>query len=229
MTDIPNVHVAIASVAADIGSIAKDQQVTSGPAKYSFRGIDDVLDTIHGPLAKHGVSIVPCGFDILANDERVTKSGSAQVHLLAVVHYRIIGPAGDYVEAAALAEALDTSDKAASKAMSMGYKYVAFQVFSIPVRGALDESDRETLERGAVSNPYGDTQAHAVSLEELRTRIEDAADRLGMDVESATGKFRTANGGITVDQLWELPTDRLYGFARQLVSYAAQNAAGGTK
>jgi hypothetical protein len=157
--EAPNVHVAIARVAADIGHIAKAQQVQAGPAKFSFRGIDDVLNAIHGPLADHGVSVVPCGFDLHDQSERVTKSGGALVHLLATVHYRIIGPAGDFVEAAALAEALDTSDKAASKAMSMAFKYVCFQVFSIPVRGALEESDREQLERGGYA-PGFDADAY---------------------------------------------------------------------
>ena len=227
MTDHPNVHLAIAQVASDIGHIAKEQHVTSGPARFSFRGIDDVLDTIHGPLAKHGVSIVPTGFDIHDQSERTTKSGGQQVHLLATVHYRIIGPAGDYVEAAALAEALDTSDKAASKAMSMAFKYVAFQVFSIPVRGALEESDREQLERGAASNPYGDgapqqeNSAPAISMADLKARIEQAATDLNMDIESATGKFRAQQGNVSVEEMWNLPVGPVYGFARQLVSYAA--------
>jgi len=218
LSGIPNVHAAIARVAADIGNIAKDQQVTSGPAKFNFRGIDDVLDTIHTPLATHGVSIVPCGFDIHDQSERVTKSGGTQVHLLATIHYRIIGPAGDYVDAAALAEALDTSDKAASKAMSMGYKYVAFQVFSIPVRGALEESDREQLERGRSD------AAPQVTMDDIKARIEKTTIDLGMDIESVTGKFRAAHDNITVAQMWDLPVETVYSFARQLVAYAAQQS-----
>src|SRR4029079_7715567 len=121
-----------------------------------------------------GVSIVPCGFDIHDQSERTTKSGGQQVHLLATIHYRRTGPAGDDVEAAALAEPLDTSDKAASKAMSMGYKYVAFQVFSIPVRGALEESDSESLERGSRQGQDVRVAAPQVPMEEIKARIEQA-------------------------------------------------------
>jgi len=215
----PNIHVAIARVAADIGHIAKNNQVTAGPAKFNFRGIDDVLDTIHTPLADHGVSIIPVGCDILDNSERVTKSGGSQVHLLALVHYRIIGPAGDYVDSAVLAEALDTSDKAASKAMSMAYKYLAFQTFSIPVRGALEESDRDQLDRG---HPNAAPQ---VSIQDVHNRIKDAADALGTDMESVTGKFRESHGNLTMEQFMELPVDKVLPFAQQVVAYVAQQQA----
>lgn len=216
--DVPNVHVAIARVASAIGNIAKEQQVTSGPARFNFRGIDDVLDAIHTPLSENGVSIVPVGFDVIDNSERVTKSGSAQVHLLAVIRYRILGPAGDYVEAAALAEALDTSDKAASKAMSMGYKYVAFQVFSIPVRGALEESDRESLERGSAS------AGPSVTVEDVHARLQGLATQLGTDLESLTGKFRDANNGLTMEEFMALPVEKVYPFAQQVAQYAARNS-----
>jgi len=213
---VPNVHVAIAKVAAAVGHIAKDQQVTSGPARYNFRGIDDVLDTMHGPLADNGVSIVPSGFTIVENTERTTKSGGSQVHLIAIAHYRIIGPAGDYVEAAALAEALDTSDKAASKAMSMAYKYVAFQVFSIPVRGALDESDRDSTPR---EGPYLES-APGMTLEAVHERLEALASELGTDMEGLTKKFRVAYGDLSMEQFMTLPMEKVYPFASQVQQYA---------
>lgn len=219
---VPNVHVAIARVAADIGHIAKDQRVESGPARFNFRGIDDVLDTIHEPLCRHGVSVVPVDFHVVEQSERVTSKGTAQFHLLAKVTFHILGPAGDHVVAAALAEALDTSDKAASKAMSMAYKYVAFQVFSIPVRGALDESDRESLERGtAQAGPN-------VTLEDVHARLMAAAEQVGTDMDSLTGKFRQSKGGITMEQFYALPLNEVYPFSQQVAQYVArQNSQSG--
>lgn len=215
-TEMPNIHIAISRVAADIGAIAKDQKVQAGPAKFNFRGIDDVLNAIHEPLVAHGVSIIPTGFDVLDQTVGVTKSGGAQQHLMGLVHFRIVGPLGDYVEAAVVAEAQDTSDKAASKMMSMAYKYLAFQTFSIPVEGAMEESDRD-------SSPREVNQAGPrVTMDDIRGRIEGAAASLGTDVESVTGKFRTDNGGLTMEQMWDLPVDKVYGFARQLVQYAKQ-------
>ena len=222
LSTTPNVHVAIARVAADIGAIAKDQKVQAGPAKFNFRGIDDVLNAIHEPLVTHGVSIVPTGFDVLDQTVGVTKSGGAQQHLMGLVRFRIVGPAGDFIDAAVVAEAQDTSDKAASKMMSMAYKYLAFQTFSIPVEGAMEESDRD-------SSPREVNQAGPrVTMDDIRGRIEGAATSLGSDIESVTGKFREAAGGITVEQMWELPVDKVYGFARQLVQYAGQQEQAAT-
>lgn len=214
----PNIHVAIARVAADIGNIAKDQKVTAGPAKYNFRGIDDVLNGIHDPLVKHGVSIVPTGFDVLDQTVGVTKAGGAQQHLMGLVRYRIVGPAGDFIDAAVVAEAQDTSDKAASKMMSMAYKYLAFQTFSIPVEGAMEESDRDSSPREV--NHAGPQ----VTIEDVHNRIKAAADSLGTDVESVTGKFRESHGNLTMEQFYALPVDKVFPFAQQVVSYANQRA-----
>jgi hypothetical protein len=215
----PNIHVAIARVAADIGAIAKDQKVQAGPAKFNFRGVDDVLNAIHEPLVRHGVSIVPTGFDVLDQTVGVTKSGGAQQHLMGLVRYRIIGPAGDYVDAAVVAEAQDTSDKAASKMMSMAYKYLCFQAFSIPVEGALEESDRDSSPREV--NHSGPS----VTIEDVHNRIKAAAESLGTDMESITGKFRETHGNLTMEAFYALPVDKVFPFAAQVHQYALQQQA----
>jgi hypothetical protein len=215
----PIVSVAIARVAADIGAIAKDQKVQAGPAKFNFRGVDDVLNAIHEPLVKHGVSIIPTGFEVLDQTVGVTKSGTAQQHLMGLVKYRIVGPGGDYVEAAVVAEAQDTSDKAASKMMSMAFKYLCFQTFSIPVEGALEESDRDSSPREV---NHGGPQ---VTIEDVHARLRAASETLGTDMESLTGKFRESHGNLTLEQFWALPIDKVMPFAQQVVQYAAKQSA----
>jgi hypothetical protein len=215
----PIVSVAIARVAGDIGAIAKDQKVQAGPAKFNFRGVDDVLNAIHEPLVRHGVSIVPTGFDVLDQTVGVTKSGTAQQHLMGLVRYRIIGPSGDYIEAAVVAEAQDTSDKAASKMMSMAYKYLCFQTFSIPVEGVMEESDRDSSPREV--NHAGPQ----VTIEDVHNRLRAAAESLGTDMESVTGKFRETHGDLTMEQFMALPVDKVMPFAQQVVQYANQQKA----
>lgn len=221
---IPNIHVAMARVAGDIGAIAKDQKVQAGPAKFNFRGVDDVLNAIHEPLVRHGVSIVPTGFDVLDQTVGVTKSGTAQQHLMGLVRYRIIGPAGDYVDAAVVAEAQDTSDKAASKMMSMAFKYLCFQAFSIPVEGVMEESDRDSSPREV--NHAGPQ----VTIEDVHNRLRAAAESLGTDMESVTGKFRETHGNLTMEQFMALPVEKVMPFAQQVVQYAnQQKAAAGSR
>jgi hypothetical protein len=190
--ELPCVTEALQRVAQEIGPIAKDRQVTTGPARYSFRGIDDVLTTIHDSMAKHGVSFVP--YDVTIHDQTIgqTRSGSAQLHLLATVHYQIVGPAGDAISAGVLAEAQDTSDKAASKLMSMAYKYLAFQVLSIPVEGALEESDSSSEERAPAPRLISDPQKAAMWVQAKRLGMD--LDGLSEYVAQALGKRKPRSG-----------------------------------
>lgn len=215
---LPNVHVAIARVAADIGAIAKNQKVQAGPAKFNFRGVDDVLNAIHEPLVTHGVSIVPTGFEVLDQTVGTTKSGTAQQHLMGLVRYRIIGPAGDYVDAAVVAEAQDTSDKAASKMMSMAYKYLAFQTFSIPIEGAMEESDRESYDRAP-------QQQQALTSEDALAHLQMLCDQIGKPIEEVTAQFRERQGGIDMDAFRALPTNTLVPFVQQVDQYLRRQQA----
>lgn len=217
-THTPSVSIAIARVAADIGAIAKAQKVQAGPARFNFRGIDDVLNAIHDPLVAHGVSIIPTGFDVLDQSVGETKSGTAQQHLLGIVHYRIVGPLGDWIEAAVVAEAQDTSDKAASKMMSMAYKYLAFQTFSIPVEGAMEESDRESYDRAP-------RQQAALTSEDALAHLQMLADTIGKPIEEVTAQFRERQGGIDMDAFRALPSNVLVPFVQQVDQYLRRQQA----
>lgn len=186
---------ALRMVAQEVGAIAKAQRVTEGPARYMFRGVDDVYQAIHDPMAKWGVSFVPTGVVIHDQTVGTTKKGSPQQHLLATVTYQIVGPQGDAIAAAVLAESQDTSDKAASKLMSMAYKYLAFQVLSIPVEGAMDESDREATERAVAGPPRitPDQKRALWNLPGIEQNVQAVAAAvagvLGVDVEPSPQAF----------------------------------------
>lgn len=217
-TNPPALGVALMMVAREIGPVAKDRRVTTGPAKFNFRGIDDVLQAIHESMARWGVSFIPAGFDLLDNTVGTTKSGGAQQHLLGTVHFTIMGPAGDTMAAAVVAEAQDTSDKSASKAMSMAYKYLAFQVLSIPVEGALEESDSSSEERavraGQTPPPPGDAWQ----------KYDEAVASIGMTREVATAKWRSENGDITQEEMEALPLERVFKHMRETVAYIRAHA-----
>ena len=219
MMDPPPVGVALMMVSREIGPIAKDRRVTTGPAKFNFRGIDDVLQAIHDSMARWGVSFIPTGFDLLDNTVGTTKGGGTQQHLLGTVYFRITGPRGDGFDAAVVAEAQDMSDKAASKLMSMAYKYLAFQVLSIPVEGALEESDSSSDERAprlaAATTPPPD---------DVWQKYDEAIATLGMTREVASAKWRSENGDITQEQMEALPVERVFGHIRQVVAYARNHA-----
>ena len=200
------IHQALQAVAQDISHIGKNQ--VNSAQKFKFRGIDDVLNAIHEPLAKHGVAFIPSGITILSETERTTKSGTTQFYVRAAVEYTIVGPSGDSIKSVVLAEASDMGDKVSSKLMSMAFKYLAFQVLSIPVAG-MDDADNDTPEPIQAAAP----------IPNLEKTLEGFANSLGTDVESLTGKWRTANGGISYQDMLVLPGDRLRPFLRQVEAH----------
>lgn len=125
MTDkAASIHVLMSRVMSEIGAIEKSQRNTH--FNFNFRGIDDVMNALHGPLTKHGVFFVP---QVQASE---VARGDKQWHATVTVRYEFFGPLGDSVTATVTAEGLDSSDKAATKAMSTALKYALLQVFCIP-------------------------------------------------------------------------------------------------
>ncbi|MFC8274912.1 ERF family protein [Streptomyces sp. NPDC057271] len=142
----PSVHMALANVMRDVVPVGKDQVNTS--QRYKFRGIDDLMSAVAGPLRAHGVFILPEVVEKTA--ERYGPDGKMTTVRL-TMRYRVYGPAGDCLEATVPGEASDFADKATNKAMSAAFKYLLLQVLMIPVDGrSIDDGDRDHPEPPAV-------------------------------------------------------------------------------
>jgi hypothetical protein len=117
--DVP-VHIAWGRVMQDVEWIKKGRQTTSG-AKYSYRGIDDVMNYVGPALRKHGVAVIPAGIDPTFEVIKTT-SGSAMNYCRATVRFTIYGPKGDTMPAEVLGEGFDSGDKSGSKAQSIALR-----------------------------------------------------------------------------------------------------------
>ncbi len=205
--DYPPVAVAIAAAAAEVGAVGKNQKMSAGPAKYNYRGLDDLMDAVHGSLTKVGVTFAPHNVQVIDSMERTTKSGATQYHLRALVTYRVYGPAGDHIEVRVIAEGTDTGDKASNKLMSGAFKYALGQTLSIPY--TMDDQD------SYISEPV-----NPPSPAELLARIEQAAKGLGKTVDEVTGKVRAEHGGLEITDLDKVPVPALHAFTVSLERYA---------
>jgi hypothetical protein len=136
MTETPNVQTAWANVMADVRALGKGQAVTSGPARFNFRGVDDVMNAVGPVLRDHGVSVVPTAVSHTAEDVTTSK-GSKMRNVTVIVSYQIHGPAGDTMAGAAAGEAADSGDKATPKAMSVAFRTFLLQSLTLPT----DEPD----------------------------------------------------------------------------------------
>ena len=159
-----NIHQSILNVSKAIGAIGKDKEAVikaqSGVTfTYQFRGIDDVLDALHPALIECEVTITPQVQAVLPIPDG----------FLLTVDYVIGNVHGETITATFVGEGKDRGDKAAQKAQSNAYKYMAFQTFCIPV--AVSDSDNTQYE------PAQDQPAEAPSsLAEKRMKtIKDAA------------------------------------------------------
>ena len=133
--NIPLIYKSICAVMSEINAIGKDR--TNKQQNFAYRGIDDVMNELHGALAKHGVFIVP---EVL-HEERTTaksKSGGELYYTRLTIRFTFYAADGSNVAATVIGEAMDSGDKASNKALSIGMKYAILQVFCIPTE---DEKD----------------------------------------------------------------------------------------
>ncbi|MFF1686047.1 ERF family protein [Streptomyces sp. NPDC058254] len=135
--ETPRVFAAIAAVMRDAMPVGKNQR--NQQQNYNFRGIDDVMSAMAGPMRAHGLFILPS-----VTDRKQERRGEKMTHVVITMRYRIYGPAGDCLVADVPGEASDFADKSTNKAQSAALKYLLFTLFMLPVDGrSIDDGDRD--------------------------------------------------------------------------------------
>ncbi|MFD8948966.1 ERF family protein [Streptomyces xanthophaeus] len=134
--DAPRIFAAINAVMRDTMPVGKNQQNTQ--QNYKFRGIDDVMSAMAGPMRSHGVFILPT----IAGQRQDRDGKMTRTNI--TMRYRVYGPAGDCLIAEVPGEASDFADKSTNKAQSAALKYLLFTLFMLPVDGrSIDDGDRD--------------------------------------------------------------------------------------
>lgn len=186
----------IPKIMQTVGAIGKGRRNTQ--QGYQFRGIDDVYNAMQGPLAEHGVFVVPSVTDRI-REERPTRDGKGTLfYTTLTVRHTFYAPDGSSIEAVTVGEAMDSGDKSSNKAMSAAMKYALIEVFSIPTEGDNDTENhtpapaaqqrpaaparRETVNRGTGEaspkwdesvrfDTLSDQEKLAIQLKELLTAV----------------------------------------------------------
>lgn len=144
VTKKKNIYAAINAVMKDIGSIRKDE--TNDFDHYKFRGIDAVYNAIQPALVKNGVFIVPDLQDI-NQEERTSGNNKTMIYTTVKVRFTLYAEDGTSISGVFPGEAMDRSDKSTNKAMTAAYKYMIFELFTIPTEDNQD-ADKESPEAG---------------------------------------------------------------------------------
>lgn len=132
------VYISIAEIQGEMAKEGISKDNTNKQQGWKFRGIDDVYNAIAPKLAKHKVVIIPTAISRVYS-ERKSTSGSALFSVVERMAYDVVSAIdGSRFTMVMDGEAMDSGDKATSKAASIAYKYACFQLFCIPTEGDND-------------------------------------------------------------------------------------------
>lgn len=134
------VYRAINAVQADLAKTGIEKNRRNTQQGYSFRGIDDVYQSLAPLLAKHGLCILPRVIDRQVTERQTAKGGLLFYTVLTVEFDFVCTVDGSRHTVTTVGEAMDSADKSSNKAMSAAYKYAAFLSFAIPTEGD-DDAD----------------------------------------------------------------------------------------
>lgn len=172
MSDTQAIHQAMIDVMRDVTHLGKDQRNPS--QGFKFRGIDDLLNVLGPAMRKHGVFVLPNVQEV--DSERIqTKAGGAAYRTIVKVAYTFIAADGSSVPAVGRGESIDTGDKSLSKAMTMAFKTMLFQLLALPT----DELTDPDAEVHQVVQPVVDAEVEAVrqGIDAVRTAMLEYANK----------------------------------------------------
>ncbi|QLI96500.1 ERF family protein [Providencia rettgeri] len=137
------VYKAISNVAKELAETGIKKGSKNKQQGFMFRGIDAVYNALAPALVKHGLLILPRIIDRTVT-ERTTQKGGVLIYVIVKAEFDFVSVTdGSKHTVMTYGEAMDSGDKATNKAMSIAYKYAAFQAFCIPTEETAVDADAE--------------------------------------------------------------------------------------
>lgn len=138
------VYKAIAAVAKDLSESGIAKNSRNAQQGFQFRGIDAVYNALSPALVRNGLVILPRIVERTVS-ERTTLKGASLFYVVVKAEFDFVATEdGSTHTVTTFGEAMDSGDKATNKAMSIAYKYAAFQAFCIPTEESAADPDAET-------------------------------------------------------------------------------------
>lgn len=137
------VYAAISAVAREMATSGISKDRVNQQQNFKFRGIDQVYNALAPALVNHGLLILPRITERTVT-ERVTQRGGVLFYVVVKAEFDFVSTEdGSIHTVTTYGEAMDSGDKATNKAMSIAYKYAAFQAFCIPTEETAIDADAE--------------------------------------------------------------------------------------
>ena len=164
-----NVYALMGEAMQQVGAVGKDSvNQTQG---FKYRGIDAVMNALNPVMSKLGLFFVPEVLEMTREERESVKvynnkeTKTLLKYAILKIKYTLYAPDGSSVSAIVIGEGMDSGDKASNKAMAVGLKYAAFQMFMIPTEEmAQDDPDKESFTvTGVISEPKAPEQVKPVT------------------------------------------------------------------
>ena len=137
------VYAAISAVAREMATTGISKDRRNQQQGFNFRGIDQVYNALAPALVNHGLLILPRITERTVT-ERVNQKGTVLFYVVVKAEFDFVSTEdGSIHTVTTYGEAMDSGDKATNKAMSIAYKYAAFQAFCIPTEETAVDADAE--------------------------------------------------------------------------------------
>lgn len=138
------VYQAISNVAKDMAEQGIKKGSRNQQQGFMFRGIDAVYNALAPALVRHSLVILPRIVERTVT-ERTTQKGGVLFYVVVKAEFDFVAVEdGSKHTVITYGEAMDSGDKATNKAMSIAYKYAAFQAFCVPTEETSIDADAET-------------------------------------------------------------------------------------
>jgi len=178
------VYAAISAVAKEMASTGISKDRVNKVQGFNFRGIDQVYNALAPALVNHGLLILPRITERTVT-ERATKQGGVLFYVVVKAEFDFVSTEdGSMHTVTTYGEAMDSGDKATNKAMSIAYKYAAFQAFCIPTEETAIDADAEVHQVAPQDaedalREFGDKASLSQSLTELQSAYKEVWPKLG--------------------------------------------------
>ena len=202
------VYAAISAVARDMAEVGISKDRENRQQGFSFRGIDQVYNALAPMLAKHGLVILPRITERTVT-ERVTQKGGVLFYVVVKAEFDFVATEdGSMHTIVTYGEAMDSGDKATNKAMSIAYKYAAFQTFCIPTEQTAIDADADIhqvspQQAEEALKEFAGKAAVSESVGELIAAYKEAWPKLGGSKpheERCTETYRTRGKELKTQQ-----------------------------
>jgi hypothetical protein len=135
-----NIYESMTAILGDVDAITKDKKTESGSI-YKYRGVDQVLNTLHPLFAKYKVFCIPEVLEVVGREDRTTSNDKKVIYSVLRVKYTFFAEDGSSVSAIVMGEGMDSGDKSMNKCMSVAFKYACFQTLCIPTEETTQDPD----------------------------------------------------------------------------------------